>query len=104
MGEEGSRARGEGVTHEHFVAQIWPANEESAVEAVIAPPNEENDGWSPWVWLRLSNGDLILGRFPQGDTYFEQESAVDADYVKAEKRLNAAGGIRTVNNEYDGDE
>jgi hypothetical protein len=29
----------------------------------------DNDGRSDFVWLRLPNGDLILGVWPQGDTY-----------------------------------
>ncbi len=30
---------------------------------------------SQWVWVRLPNGDLVLGVFPQGDLYerFEKE-------------------------------
>lgn len=91
------------MTHEHLIAQVFPANEESAIDAVIAEP-DDSDGWSEWVWMRLANGDLILGRFPKGDTYFEQEDAVDKDYVKAEKRLNGPEGIKTVNHEFDGDE
>lgn len=91
------------MTHEHFLAQTYPANQESVNEAILSEPNPGDDGWSPWVWLRLANGDLILGRFPQGDTYFEQEGPSDEDYVRAEKAGHNEGGVMTINNNYDGD-
>lgn len=31
------------------------------------------DGRSEWLWIRLSNGDLILGCYPQGETYMACE-------------------------------
>jgi hypothetical protein len=53
------------------IARTKPASPE-AVAYVLAA--EENDnGRSEWLWLRLANGDLMLGVFPQGDTYFQNE-------------------------------
>lgn len=36
-----------------------------------------DDGRSEWHWFRLANGDLILGTFPHGDTYFETEADIN---------------------------
>ncbi len=33
------------------------------------PTENGNDDRSPWVWVRLANGDLLLGTFPRGSTY-----------------------------------
>jgi len=59
------------------IATIHPASEDSVHTVLNASVNDE-DGRSNWVWLRLPNGDLILGVFPQGDTYFSCEE--DAHY------------------------
>lgn len=37
------------------------------------PTEKGLDARSPWCWARLASGDLILGTFPQGDTYLEIE-------------------------------
>ena len=37
---------------------------------------------SQWVWVRLINGDLILGVFPQADTY----CAVEIDAAHPHKK------------------
>lgn len=56
---------------------IHPASED-AVKTVLDAPTTGDDGRSEWVWVRLPNGDLVLGVFPQGDTYFSVED--DAHY------------------------
>lgn len=69
--------------HEHYVydeagsqiALIRPASLDS-VSIVLAADENSDDGRSQWVWVRLSNGDLVLGLYPQGETYFSVE--VDA--------------------------
>lgn len=33
-----------------------------------------DNGRSGWKWFRLANGDLILGVFPHGVTYFNTEA------------------------------
>ena len=37
--------------------------------------HQENDfdGRSHWVWIRLPDGDLVLAFYPQGDAYFSTE-------------------------------
>ena len=60
-----------------------------ALKAVLAAPEETMDGRSEYVWLRLTNGDLILGVFPRGDTYFEVEK--DAQYPLPLKSKTAHG-------------
>ncbi len=60
---------------------IHPASKES-VRTVLAANEDCPDGRSNWVWLRLPNGDLALGVFPQGDTYFDVE--IDAHYPDAD--------------------
>ena len=54
------------------LAWVQPASEES-VQTVLNADEHSSDGRSNWVWVRLRNGDLILGVFPQGDTYFATE-------------------------------
>ena len=49
-----------------------------AVRTVLDAPEGTPDGRSEYVWLRLANGDLILGVFPRGDTYLGVEE--DAQY------------------------
>lgn len=44
-----------------------------SVEAIIEANELSEDGRSQWVWVRFPNGDLMLGTFPQGETYFEHE-------------------------------
>lgn len=50
------------------IATTSPASQE-AVDLVLGSEVGTGDGRSEWVWLRLHNGDLMLGVFPQGDTY-----------------------------------
>lgn len=56
------------------LAWVYPATEE-AVHVVTTAPVNSGDGRSDWVWLRLRDGTLILGMFPQGDTYMEFSDA-----------------------------
>ena len=42
-------------------------------EHVLAQAEGTPDGRSQFYWFRLSNGDLILGVYPRGDTYFDTE-------------------------------
>ncbi len=60
-----------------FYGHVHPASQAS-VDLVLAQSEEGMDGRSNWVWVRLPNGDLVLGVYPQGDTYFEVED--DAQY------------------------
>lgn len=55
------------------IAWIEPASQEDA-DLILQQTTDGHDGRSPWVWLRLQNGDLILGTFPQGDTYCAVET------------------------------
>lgn len=54
------------------IARVHPAAQEK-VNFVLTQPTTGSNGRSEWVWVRLPNGDLILGVFPQGDTYFSVE-------------------------------
>lgn len=62
------------------IAYIHPASQES-VDSVLEASKDDPDGRSNWVWLRLPNDDLILGIFPQGDTYLACE--LDAQYPRS---------------------
>lgn len=57
---------------ERVIATIHPASL-SVVELVAARSIDDPDGRSQFMWVRLPNGDLILGVYPQGDTYLECE-------------------------------
>ena len=62
-------------------AWIHPADPKSVLK-VLEAPVETGDGRSDWCWLRLPNGDLMLGVFPQGETYEEVEEAVAKSYTQ----------------------
>jgi hypothetical protein len=68
-----------------LLATTFPA---SAVEAArllaVEPDADSLDTRSDWQWVRLANGDLMLATFPQGDTYFDFEVAVETDFKAAE--------------------
>jgi len=55
-----------------YLAMSKPASPE-LVEMVLNQPTDTSDGRSEWRWFRLPNGDLILGVYPQGNTYFATE-------------------------------
>jgi hypothetical protein len=38
------------------------------------------DGRSPWIWLRLANGDLALAVFPRGNTYEYVSHDAECDF------------------------
>jgi hypothetical protein len=59
------------------IARAKRASDES-VRVVLNAGANTDDGRSDWEWIRLRNGDLILGVFPRGETYFEVE--VDAGF------------------------
>jgi len=58
-----------------WIATSIEANERIAQRVLDAPvtPDDNHEGRSAWRWFRLANGDLILGCYPKGDTYFETE-------------------------------
>lgn len=51
---------------------------DEAVRIVLDAGANTDDGRSTWQWIRLRNGDLILGVYPRGETYFEVE--VDSSF------------------------
>lgn len=57
-----------------YIGEYKTASQED-VDYVLSQPivfsDFGNEGRSRWKWLRLSNGDLMLGVFPLGDTYME---------------------------------
>lgn len=55
------------------VVSTMRAASDAAVETVLNADVNSSDGRSEWLWIRLPNGDLVLGVYPQGDTYFEFE-------------------------------
>lgn len=56
------------------LASYVPASPEAVATVLAAPVSDEEYSRSEWIWLTLSNGDLILGVFPQGDLYCEMEN------------------------------
>ena len=63
---------------EQVCAYIHPASAKSVRTVLDAEENaEDGNGRSEYVWVRLQDGTLILGVFPQGDTYL----AVERDAV-----------------------
>lgn len=62
----------DGEDTDRVLAEVRPASNESVATVLSADENSE-DGRSGWMWVRLANGDLILGVYPQGSTYFATE-------------------------------
>lgn len=61
-----------GALTRDVLAMIHLASPEFVALVMAAPEGGEN-GRSEFVWVRLYNGDLVLGVFPRGDTYFDCE-------------------------------
>lgn len=53
---------------ERCIAMVHPASKE-IVKMVLAAKVKDPDGRSQFLWVRLPNGDLILGVYPQAGTY-----------------------------------
>lgn len=62
-----------GADTEQLLAHVEPAKDED-VRCVLACDEYDFNGRSNWVWVRLQNGELILGCYPQGDTYTKFEN------------------------------
>ncbi len=56
-------------SHDILLKPASPAS----VLTVLAASDTDEDGRSEWLWVRLPNGDLVLGVYPQGDTYMATE-------------------------------
>lgn len=63
--------------NDNTILSVHPASKE-AVELVSKATEDGMDGRSNWVWVRLTNGDLMLAVYPQGETYMAVE--YDAQY------------------------
>lgn len=68
-----------GQETDQFLASVHPAHQDM-VNMVLSQPVDE-DGRSEFCWIRLQNGALILGLFPQGDTYeYLTQGGCDTEY------------------------
>lgn len=56
----------------HVCATVMRADPDVARKVMDSPVGI--DGRSEFVWVRLASGDLMLGVFPRGDTYFDTEA------------------------------
>lgn len=60
----------------------WPASPEGAIQVILASAEEENGiTRSEWQWIRLANGDLILGVYPQDELYSSIEEIAHKDFL-----------------------
>jgi hypothetical protein len=50
------------------IGTVRPASYDAVVQVLLTTADDD-DGRSPYMWVRLANGDLILGVFPRGATY-----------------------------------
>lgn len=67
-----------------YLGASWPASAKPVSDLLALPIG---DGRSEWRWLRLSNGDLMLGFFPQAngqDGYFLTEIDREEDWCTAD--------------------
>lgn len=51
------------------IATIEPATEEEVRFMLALEESPSGDTRSQWAWVRLADGHLIFGCFPQGDSY-----------------------------------
>jgi hypothetical protein len=74
---------------EQHVATYYPASEGAVIEAINAQHGatigDNEEGWSPFYWVRLINGDLCLATFPRGETYmrWSEGDQGKSDYMNA---------------------
>jgi hypothetical protein len=92
---------------ERHIASVFRARVaifDEMVKVVAANPNAADEwldeGWSAPAWVRLANGDLILGCFPLGPTYEALEVEVELDWDTAQ----ASDSISESTYDYEGDE
>lgn len=80
-----------------FAAHTYPADSAAARwvislpskgDRVFNPGTGDVEKWdgtrSEWRWVRFADGDLMLGCYPQADSYSTLESVVDEDFERAE--------------------
>lgn len=76
------------MSNELLIATQHPAGDD-VVQLVMSKPAydgaNDDDNRSGWQWIRLANGDLILGVYPHGETCFEVEKQIERDYDTASK-------------------
>ena len=65
-----------------YLASVHRASKK-AIDIVASAMEGDEDGRSEFLWLRLANGDLMLGVFPRGDTYLDVEG--DAQFPRGKK-------------------
>jgi len=53
-----------------YMREADPRISHSVAKAEVGAP----DGRSPWFWIRLNNGDLMLACFPFGEMYETAEA------------------------------
>lgn len=70
------------VRGETFVASSFPVQDDMVPTAFLTM-SVSDDTRSGWTWVRLADGDLILGFFPCGGTYEALETVVNDDYQTA---------------------
>lgn len=58
-----------------YLGSSCDASQEDA-NYVLAQP-VDLDGRSDWKWVRLTDGSLILGVYPCGDTYIEMSDKIN---------------------------
>lgn len=64
---------------DRVIAMTQPASADAVAIVLTADPDGDSGlVRSEWLWIRLGNGDVILGVFPQDEAYFatEQERRV----------------------------
>ena len=66
-----------GYDTKQLLCEATPAKQED-VDFVLRQNEDSDDGRSNWMWIRLQNGDLILGVYPQGGTYKALEGKTGA--------------------------
>jgi hypothetical protein len=65
------------------IAYVTPATIDDAYDLLSMPPNGDDTRSDPF-WMRLVDGTLLLGVFPQGDTYekYSHSGVCDFEHVQ----------------------
>lgn len=68
------------------IAHVWPVYNADTAPSLLKEAVGD-DTRSSWNWLRLANGDLMIGVFPCGDTYVElSDGPAEQDWQAAQAK------------------
>lgn len=70
----------QGEQTDRQIAWIEPANRQDVQRFLMLQQDGSGETRSDWFWMRLRDGTLLFGSFPQGDAYLEFSDAGICDW------------------------